>query len=115
MTNNAAIFAGDGTSGGEGLVIDAGGQIINSANGDIYGSGDVVLVSDARITNNAGGYIEAGDDLTLAVVSGGTISGGALSGGTKVTNGYILNTQAYVTAGGNLIANTSNFYNMRAR
>ena len=114
VTNNAAIFAGDGTSGGEGLVIDAGGQIINSANGDIYGSGDVVLVSDARITNNAGGYIEAGDDLTLAVVSGGTISGGALSGGTKVTNGYILNTQAYVTAGGNLIANTSNFYNMRA-
>ena len=92
VTNNAAIFAGDGTSGGEGLVIDAGGQIINSANGDIYGSGDVVLVSDARITNNAGGYIEAGDDLTLAVVSGGTISGGALSGGTKVTNGYILNT-----------------------
>ena len=114
VTNNAAIFAGDGTSGGEGLVIDAGGQIINSANGDIYGSGDVVLVSNARITNNAGAYIEAGDDLTLAVVSGETISGGAITGGSKVSNGYILNTQGYLTAGGDISITTDNFRNMRA-
>ena len=73
-------------------MISAGGQIVNSANKNIYGAGDVVLVSDSRI-NNSGAYIEAGDDLTLAVVTGETISGGGITGGTKVANGYILNTR----------------------
>ena len=69
VTNSAVIYAADGTSGGEGLVIDAGGQVVNSASSNIYGAGDVVIVSDSRITNNSGAYIEAGDDLALAVVT----------------------------------------------
>ena len=113
VTNDAVIYAADGTSGGGGLVINAGGQIINNANKNIYGAGNVVLVSDSRITNNAGAYIEAGDDLTLAVVTGETISGGAITGGTKVANGYILNTQGYITATNDFTAATSNLYNMR--
>ena len=114
VTNSAVIYAAEGTSGGNGLVIDAGGQIINSSNSNIYGSGDVVLVSDERITNNSGAYIEAGGDLTLAVVTGETISGGAITNTpTKVANGYILNTQGYLTAGGNINVTTGNFYNMR--
>ena len=113
VTNDAVIYAADGTSGGGGLVIDAGGQIINNANKNIYGAGNVVLVSDSRITNNSGAYIEAGDDLTLAVVTGETISGGAITGGTKVANGYILNTQGYITATNDFTAATSNLYNMR--
>ena len=71
------------------------------------------IVSDSRITNNSGAYIEAGDDLALAVVTGQTISGGAISGGTKVANGYILNSQGYFTAGDDISAATGNFYNMR--
>ena len=114
VTNSAVIYAAEGTSGGNGLVIDAGGQIINSSNSNIYGSGDVVLVSDERITNNSGAYIEAGGDLTLAVVTGETISGGTITNTpTKVANGYILNTQGYLTAGGNINVTTGNFYNMR--
>ena len=114
VTNSAVIYAAEGTSGGNGLVIDAGGQIINSSNSNIYGSGDVVLVSDERITNNSGAYIEAGGDLTLAVVTGETISGGAITNTpTKVANGYILNTQGYLTAGANINVTTGNFYNMR--
>ena len=114
VTNSAVIYAADGTSGGNGLVIDAGGQIINSSNSNIYGSGDVVLVSNERITNNSGSYIEAGGDLTLAVVTGETISEGAITNTpTKVANGYILNTQGYLTAGGNINVTTGNFYNMR--
>ena len=31
VTNNDVIYADDGTSGGNGLVIDAGGEIVNSA------------------------------------------------------------------------------------
>ena len=114
MTNSAVIYAAEGTSGGNGLVIDAGGQIINSSNSNIYGTGDVVLVSNERITNNSGAYIEAGGDLTLAVVTGETISEGAITNTpTKVANGYILNTQGYLTAGGNINVTTGNFYNMR--
>ena len=91
-------------------MIDAGGQIINSSNSNIYGSGDVVLVSDERITNNSGAYVEAGGDLTLAVVTGETISGGAITNTpTKVANGYILNTQGYLTAGANINVTTGNF------
>ena len=114
VTNDAVIYAADGTSGGGGLVIDAGGQIINNANKNIYGAGDVVLVSNSRITNNSGAYIEAGDDLTLAVVTGETISGGGITGGTKVANGYILNTQGNITSADDASFVTSAFYNMRA-
>ena len=114
VTNDAVIYAADGTSGGGGLVIDAGGQIVNNANKNIYGAGDVVLVSNSRITNNSGAYIEAGDDLTLAVVTGETISGGGITGGTKVANGYILNTQGNITSADDASFVTSAFYNMRA-
>ena len=114
VTNNAVIYAADGTSGGGGLVIDAGGQIINNAAKNIYGAGDVVLVSNSRITNNSAAYIEAGDDLTLAVVTGETISGGGITGGTKVANGYILNTQGIITSADDASFVTSAFYNMRA-
>ena len=114
VTNNAVIYAADGTSGGGGLVISAGGQIVNSANKNIYGAGDVLLVSDSRITNNSGAYIEAGSDLTLAVVTGETISGGTITNTpTKAANGYILNTQGYITADNDFTAITSNLYNMR--
>ena len=74
----------------------------------------MVLVSNERITNSSGSYIEAGGDLTLAVVTGETISEGAITNTpTKVANGYILNTQGYLTAGGNINVTTGNFYNMR--
>ncbi len=46
-------------------------------------------------------------------MTGETISSGGISGGTKVANGYILNTQGYLTAGNNINITTGNFYNMR--
>lgn len=110
VENNNVIYANDATSGGNGLVIDAGGSIVNNANKSIYGEGDVVLVSDSFITTAYNSYIEAGDDLTLAVVTGETIADGGITGGTKVITGYIFNTEGQVTSGGDIsiIANTFN-------
>ena len=103
VTNNDVIYADDGTSGGNGLVIDAGGEIVNSAGKSIYGQGDVVLVSDTYITNAYNSYIEAGGDLTLMTVTGETIADGEVTGGTKVASGYIFNTEGQVTSGATLI------------
>ena len=113
VTNNDVIYADDGTSGGNGLVIDAGGEIVNSAGKSIYGQGDVVLVSDTYITNAYNSYIEAGGDLTLMTVTGETIADGEVTGGTKVASGYIFNTEGQVTSGGDLDIITGQFANWR--
>jgi filamentous hemagglutinin len=113
VTNNSIIFAADTSSGGTGLVIDAGGAITNAASKSIYALGDVVLVSNVSIDNNDGSVIESGGDLTLATVTGQTISNGSVSSGTTVGGSYIYNTEGNITSTGTIAIQTATLKNWR--